>query len=318
MTVVSFTTKACPDSSAAPQISVIIPAWYGLRTIADCLNSVHRAAEDWRVEVLVVESSDDGSRELIREQFPDVRLILPPGRLQVGAARNAGLTHARAAVVCFVDQDCTVPEDWFDRLVPLFEETTVAAAGGSIGVRNPRNLSGMGVYFLEFFRHVPESGPARNCDEFLLGCNLAVRRSLFPAVQFPAQTLGEDVLYCAALRRSGLRLLYLPRVTVLHWNRSGWGEFFRYNRCMGIAAADYHRRLQTPVIRPILKFPILVLLTPPVNCLHILWRLLRARSAMLPMFLLLSPMCLLGNCWWAFAFFRRLQQTPVQGSQYEI
>lgn len=317
MNVAAVIPKDCPDACTAPQISVVIPAWNGLRTIADCLNSVRRAVGDRCVEILVIESSGDGSRELIRDQFPDVRLILPAGRLQVGAARNVGLALARGAVVCFVDQDCTVPEDWFDRIVPLFKEPTVAAAGGSIGVRNPRNLSGMGVYFLEFFRHVPESGPARNCDEFLLGCNLAVRRSLFPAVQFPEQTLGEDVLYSAALRRSGLRLLYLPRVTVRHWNRSGWGEFFRYNRCMGIAAADYHQTLQTPVIRPILRFPILVLLTPPVNCLHILWRLLRTRSGMLPMFLLLSPMCLLGNCWWAFAFFRRVQQTPVRGSQHE-
>ena len=295
------------DNATSPQISVVIPAWHGYQTLAACLHSIRKAARAWRIEVLVVESSGDRARELIREQFPEVRLIVPAGRLQVGAARNTGLAQATGEVVFFVDQDCTVPEDWFDRLLPLFGDTSVGAVGGSIGVRNPRNLSGMGVYFLEFFRHFPGSGPVRDCEEFLLGCNLAVRRSSYPDVQFPERTLGEDVLYSEALRRSGFRLLFVPETTVLHWNRSGWREFFRYNRCMGQAAADYHRTLRSRLIRPFLAFPLLFLLTPPVNCLLIFWRLLRARSGMLPLFLLLSPMCLIGNFWWAIACCRRLR-----------
>jgi GT2 family glycosyltransferase len=281
---------------------VIIPAWNGHATIADCLQSVRRASQSWNVEILIVESSGDAARDIVRAQFPEVRLIIPAGRLQVGAARNLGLTHATGELAFFVDQDCTVPENWFDRVVPFFKDSAVGAVGGSLGVRNPRNWSGMGVYFLEFFRHIPENREAADCVGFLLGCNLAVRRTLFPQVQFPEQTLGEDVMYSNAVRMAGFRLLYAPQISAKHWNRTGWDEFFRYNGKMGAAAAGYHGKLRSPVVRPFLYFPPLILLTPPFNLLHVLMRLARARSGLLPLFLLLSPICLMGNIWWAIAF----------------
>lgn len=288
------------------QISVVIPAWHGRETIGDCLQSILNASRGRDLEIIVVESSGDEARELIALQFPTVHLVATPERMQVGAARNLGVDRATGELVFFVDQDCVVPADWFDRLVPLMQDPSVGAVGGSIGVRNPTNLSGLGVYLLEFFRHLPTLNEPMETSQFLLGCNLVVRRSLFAKVRFPDQTLGEDTLFCARIRSSGLRLVYAPAVTVAHWNRSGWREFFRYNRLMGIAAADYHRHQQTRVVRPFLRVPSLLLLTPPATWLLILGRLLHARSRLTWVFLILTPVCLSGNFWWALAFRHRL------------
>lgn len=289
-----------------PQISVVVPAWHGHLTIGDCLRSIQAAARGHDVEIIVVESSGDAARDLIRQAFPGVTLLVPDGRAQVGVARNIGVSRASGKYVFFVDQDCTVPTDWFDRLVPLIQDPTVGAVGGSLGVRNPTNLSGFGVYFLEFFRHLPSSGRTRETTSFLLGSNLAVRREVFSEAHFPDQTLGEDVLFSAAIRRTGRRLLYAPAVSVGHWNRSGWKEFFRYNRLMGIAAANYHWELGTRSVQVLRRLPALVLLSPPANLLHILCRVIATRSWLLGPYLLLLPACLLGNLWWAMAFHRQL------------
>lgn len=293
------------DVCSVPRISVVIPAWNGCATIAACLRSVTRATDGKSVEILVVESSGDAARDLISREFPNVRLLLPNRRMQVGQARNLGLENATGDLVFFVDQDCTVPADWIEHLGQLFTDPTIGAVGGSVGVGNPRNLSGMGVYFLEFFRHIPSQRPACECHSFLLGCNLAVRRCLYPNVRFPDQTLGEDVLFSDAIRRTGQRLIYSPAVRVSHWNRTGWREFFRYTWKMGVASAEYQRVLQVSHIRIFLRYPVLVLLTPPINCMRVLWQLISARSEYLLLFLLLLLPCIVGNTWWAIAFYGR-------------
>jgi len=293
------------ECSSAAVFSVVLPAWNGRHTIADCLQSVFHAAGGRDIGLIVVESSGDAVRDLISREFPSVLLLCPTHRMQSGAARNHGLAHASGELVFFVDQDCVVPEDWFDQLVQLFDEASVGAAGGSVGVRNPANLSGMGVYFLEFFRQFPSRQPAQYTCSYLVGCNLAVRRSLYPKVKFNEQTLGEDVLFSDAIVRSGQRLVYAPSVSVSHWNRSGLGEFFQYNWKMGVAAADYQNQQQLAHIRPFLKYPFLVLFTPPFNCVVISWKLLRVKSLYLPLFILLLPLCLVGNTVWAISFYWR-------------
>ncbi len=92
-------------------------------------------------EVIVVESSGDGTAEFVENRFPEVRVIGSVSRLSSGAARNEGFRHARGRLWLCVDQDCLVPQDWMRRLVELLGRGGVGAAGGSIGVANPENLS---------------------------------------------------------------------------------------------------------------------------------------------------------------------------------
>jgi cellulose synthase/poly-beta-1,6-N-acetylglucosamine synthase-like glycosyltransferase len=200
--------------------SVIIPAYQGLNTIGDCLVSVLQALKGRLAEVVVVESSGDGTAELIRREFPDVRVLAQAERSSAGKARNQGAEAARGKTLFFVDQDCVVPENWIDLLVEHLGEPGVGAVGGSVGIRNLNNLSGCGVYFLEFLYHFPSRrAPERNSN-FLLGCNLACRASVFEAVRFPARTLAEDVLFSHAVRVAGWDTVYDPRVQVRHWKRA--------------------------------------------------------------------------------------------------
>ena len=309
--------SAMPATTDDPvDISVVIPAYHGAATIAACLASVQRATEGRRAEIIVVDSSGDLLSEIVREQFPDVRLVLSSTRLSAGAARNRGVAIARGRIVFFVDQDCMVPHDWIAALEQHFADPTIGGVGGSLGIVNPECLTGSGVYFLEFFRHFPHDGAPQRNQNFLLGCNSAYRADALRDAAFPNQTLGEDVLLSHGMRQRGFDLVYDPRVEVLHRNREGRQEFFRYNAKMGTASAEYQSAIRRRRSRLFLRFPLLIFLTPAVVLPVVFVRLLRGSKSRtyLPTFLLLLPFCLAGNWVWAAAFRREVLASRRRGS----
>ncbi len=88
-------------------ITVVIPCYNASRWIGSTLRSVF--AQNWpALEVLVVDDgSIDGSVELIRTQFPEVRL-LQQRNAGAAAARNTGIEAAHGGWIAFVDAD-----DWW-------------------------------------------------------------------------------------------------------------------------------------------------------------------------------------------------------------
>ena len=297
-------------------ISVVIPAYYGAATIAACLVSVQRATEGRRAQIIVVDSSGDRCGEIVREQFPEVNLVLSSTRLSAGAARNRGVAMARGSIVFFVDQDCVVPHDWITSLEKHFADPAIGGVGGSLGILNPECLTGSGVYFLEFFRHFPRTGPPQRNRTFLLGCNSAYRADALRDAAFPNQTLGEDVLLAHRMRQRGFDLVYDPRVEVLHRNREGRQEFLRYNAKMGSASAADQLTLGRTRSRLFLRFPIFIFLTPAIVLSAIFVRLLSSskRKTYLPTFLRLLPYCLAGNLVWGAAFRREVLASRRRGS----
>ena len=293
--LISETDEGQGDPS--PDVSVIVPAYRGIATIATCLGAIRAATAGHRCEVIVVESSGDGTADLVRTRFPEVRVIVSPQRLSAGAARTEGFRHARGRWLLCVDQDCEVSADWVTRLVSLLGRPGVGAAGGSISVADPGNLPGWCVYLLEFFTHFPSRGAVRS-DNYLIGAN---REGAFPD-----RTLGEDLLATAEIRRRGFAVLYDPSLTVRHRNREGWGEFFRYCRSMGTAAAYSQTRIGRRSIGILHRFPLLALGIPLLMLPRIGWALVGSPPRYMGMFLALLPLCAIGQFAWANSFRKAL------------
>ena len=75
------------------RLSVLVPAYLSLPTIAATLRALRLQTRPAH-EVIVVESSGDGTAELVRRDFPEVRLVESSTRLYPGAARQTGLVDA--------------------------------------------------------------------------------------------------------------------------------------------------------------------------------------------------------------------------------
>src|SRR3954447_8022353 len=88
-----------------------------------------------RVDVVVVDNaSEDGAAEMVREEFPDVRLIRREVNSGVSAI-NDGVAVATSDFVLGLDDDCYLPPDGLRRAVALAGEHDAHLV--SFGVTTP-------------------------------------------------------------------------------------------------------------------------------------------------------------------------------------
>ena len=85
--------------------SVVVPSFNRLNILPRAVASV--LAQDERdFELIIVDDSTDGTREWFATLTdPRIKIILPPQRRGVSAARNLGIAAAQAPIVAFLDSD---------------------------------------------------------------------------------------------------------------------------------------------------------------------------------------------------------------------
>jgi len=215
-----------------PQVSVIMPCYNGSRTIRRALQSLIMQDFPSPYEVIVVDSSSDGTDVIIREEFPSVQLIRRETRTPPGAARNLGVQGARGDIIVFLDADCVADRSWLRHLVSAFRPE-VAGVGGSVANGNPGSLVGWAAFLMEFARLAPSS-PRRLVSD-VVSCNCSYRRSVFERYDsyHDGDFFAEDMRLNWRLVQGGERLLFEPRAMVLHLNRERVSDFLRQMRRLG-------------------------------------------------------------------------------------
>ncbi|HUW59461.1 MAG TPA: glycosyltransferase, partial [Candidatus Bathyarchaeia archaeon] len=105
------------------RLSLIIPAYNEAsrigNTLRDCLD--YFARQDYDFEIIVVDDgSHDGTSELVRREFPNVRLISYAPNRGKGYAVKQGMLEAQGQYRLFYDADGSTPISEVDKLwVPL-------------------------------------------------------------------------------------------------------------------------------------------------------------------------------------------------------
>ena len=234
----------------ASSVSVVVVTYNAMPWIERCLESV---AE---YELVVVDhGSTDGTLELVRERWPQARLI-ERENLGFGAGSNAGMRLASGRYFLLLNSDAWAVEDAVERLVAF------ADAHPRVAVVGPRlaNLDGtlqrsargfptvwrLATEYL-FLRKLAPGTDALNAfyaggfdhdhvheAEVLMGACLLVRREAADAVGLFDEDFfmfSEETDWCYRFRAAGWKVFFFPEAEFVHVGgastRQNWGPMYR-------------------------------------------------------------------------------------------
>jgi GT2 family glycosyltransferase len=101
----------------SPRLTVVIPNWNGEAFLETCLSSLRRQTYRGFETLLVDNGSSDGSLELVRRNFPEVRVIPLPENRGFAAAVNAGIETSTGELVVLLNNDTEQDPGWLEALV---------------------------------------------------------------------------------------------------------------------------------------------------------------------------------------------------------
>jgi GT2 family glycosyltransferase len=208
-------------------VSVVIVAYNAREYIVDCLRAV-LGQQHPDFEVIVVDSASwDGTPDLVRQTFPEVRLIVSPTNIGYGAGNNVGARAAAGDVLVFLNPDTLAEPGWLEALVGGMRAAGRQLATSKITLLKDRqrlNTSGNQIHFLglSYCRGFKQDRSAYASPELVSGASgaaLAITRELFDRLQGFDEGLflyHDDVDLSLRALLAGERCLYVPDSVAQH------------------------------------------------------------------------------------------------------
>ncbi|GEM_PF-516010 len=226
-----------------PFVSVVVPAYNAMKTIAVCLESL--LAQDYPVdrrEIIVVDNNSSDETAAIVARYP-VRLLHEHSRQSSYAARNTGWRQARGELVAFTDADCVADPEWLARLAEGFTDAAIGGVAGRVLALSPATVLER---FAEQRRQVSNDA-SMNCSylPYAITANVAYRREALEALGGFDESLisGGDADFAWRLQQQlGRRLVFALEALVRHKHRDTFGSFWRQHRLYGYGTAMLYER----------------------------------------------------------------------------
>lgn len=224
-------------------LSVVITSRNTRDFLRSCLDSVlddlRSSALTW--EVLVIDDgSTDGSADMVRGRYPEVRLYRWDNPRGYAASNNVGIIQSRGTYVWLLNSDTVVPAGAAEQLVQGLEAHPWAGAAGPV-LRNPDGsvqrscfrypwqtllgnsvpLAVLGLW--DDYRHWDHRRPRR--VDVISSAALLVRREVFDRVGLLDEDFGVyfvDVDLALRMRQHGWGMVSLPRPHILHYGGGSW------------------------------------------------------------------------------------------------
>lgn len=214
----------------------MIPTFNRKSSLARLLDSLRGL--DWpSKEVIVVDNgSNDGTDRMVREQYPETRLITYDERRGHHFAAWKGAKSATGDCIAFLEDDIVVPSNWIKEMSVAFRDPQVAIAACTV-----RNDDGriwrpvvQATCFGSRFRFIGSTGKTPVDIQYATESGTVLRREVL-AVSLLDRGLtgdawGESISFYTRSRRRGFRAVGVPRAFLLHYPRTSGGAKERFGK----------------------------------------------------------------------------------------
>ena len=224
------------------ELSVIILNYNAKHFLNLCLKSVLAATQDLDAEIIVADNhSQDGSTDLVKQHFPQVKLLAFDQNHGFSKGNNLAVEQASGEYLCVLNPDTVVPEQVFVECLAFAKAWQPQSHNQKkLGFLGVRLMDGSGMFLPESKRHIPTPKVSRQkilrndsnyyfnkvCEfregavDILVGafmfCDAAVYEECggFDNRYF---MYGEDIDLSYTALQKGFQNYYLGSQTVLHF-----------------------------------------------------------------------------------------------------
>jgi GT2 family glycosyltransferase len=229
-------------------LSICIVTYQTRSYLQACLRSIYQHPPDGNYEIIVVDNhSDDGTLEMLKDEFPEVGVIENAGNLGFTAPMNQALRKGEGKYLLQLNPDTLVHPQAFNSLIDFMESQP------EVGICGPKVLNTDGTlqkpcrrgesrpwavftYFLGLSSLFPKS---KLFGEYLMnykdedethevagvsGSCMLIRREVINQIGYLDERFfayQEDADYCFQARRSGWKICYVPTARITHYGGQG-------------------------------------------------------------------------------------------------
>ena len=217
--------------------SIIIVTYNVEGFITFCIDSLLRQEDAGQLEIIVVDNASlDSSVSIIKDRYPDIRVIANDENLGFSKACNQGAELATGDTLVFLNPDCIVEESAISKLVEKAKDPAVGIVGpllidggGCVLPESARELpttmSGLnkilGLPFHESYPYYKQIAKEKEIEApVLCGACMAVEQRVFNELGgFDERFFmyGEDIDLSVSSLNKGYKNFCINDITVLHF-----------------------------------------------------------------------------------------------------
>ncbi len=213
------------------QLSIIIVNFQSEHNLEECIASVYNKRGLSSKEIIIVNNDEKETLEIIKNKFPEVKIIKSDKNIGFGRANNLGVRSAKGKLLLFLNPDARILSG---KVEDVFEEFNKDNNLGAVGVRlvtkegkTQKWSAGEKIDLFDILRNnlgFPKNkkiwtSPIKREVAWVAATALFIQRTLFEKVGGFDEKMFmyfEDIDLCTRINSLGCRVLYFPDFSVLH------------------------------------------------------------------------------------------------------
>jgi len=226
------------STNVVPKVTIMVINYNGKKWLEQCFRSLAKTSYENTEICLVDNASNDGSLELVRQEFPNVSIIQHDRNYGFAEGYNRAIQMVDADYILLLNNDTQIIDsNWVSVMVNAMQEDNKVAAIACkmLSMENPKLIDSIGGRCYWWTRGFPigldeeDNGQydSPRVEPFNVCAGAAlVRRDAFTEVGgFDSAMFAayEDLDLCWRLRLRGYSISYVPSAVVLHYLSGSWG-----------------------------------------------------------------------------------------------
>lgn len=231
-------------------LSIIVVSWNTKQLLDECLASIYRETKDIDFEIFVVDNaSSDDSAQMVREKYPQVKLIPNKENRGFAAANNQAIKQALGKYILILNPDTIILNNALEKAVKILEtRPEVGILGAKTHnkdmsrqktVRKDPALSTQLIFPRKMKRMFPNWKALKNYyqDDFdynaenfveqIQGSFMLVKKEVFQKIGLLDEKFFlwlEEVDFCKRARAAEFKILYSPEVEIVHYGEESFAQ----------------------------------------------------------------------------------------------